>query len=228
MQVVLVSREEDEREVLTFILRKAGLAVASSGDHRRVLSNWTDHPADMIVIAASGEISPLKVVEEVRATTQVPFLMIVDPIPEHTLCGLLDQGTDIVLVRPVSSRVLTSHVQAILRRSASIPSFVLPTLTLEQIALDPSTRTVTVTEGEPRRLTQLEFRLLYTLMTHRGQVLPTEVIVERVWGYTGEGNRDLVRGLVSRLRQKIEPDPEAPRFLETVPGVGYRFISQEI
>ena len=115
-----------------------------------------------------------------------------------------------------------------MRRSASIPSFVLPTLALDQITLDPSIRSVSVAGGEARRLTQLEFRLLYTLMTNRGQVVPLDVIVERVWGYTGEGNQDLVRGLISRLRRKIEPDPNSSHFIETIPGVGYRFTGGDI
>jgi two-component system response regulator RegX3 len=59
-------------------------------------------------------------------------------------------------------------------------------------------------------------------MVNRGQVIPVDVIVERVWGYTGQGSRDLVRGLVSRLRRKIEPDPSQPRYLITVRGLGYR------
>jgi DNA-binding response OmpR family regulator len=99
---------------------------------------------------------------------------------------------------------------------------------LNEITLDPSARTVTVSGKETRRLTQLEFRLLYTLMTNRGQVVPLDVLVERVWGYTGGGSRDLVRGLVSRLRRKIEPDPEKAHFLETIPGVGYRFTVDEL
>jgi DNA-binding response OmpR family regulator len=73
----------------------------------------------------------------------------------------------------------------------------------------------------------LEFRLLYVLMVNRGQVIPVDVIVERVWGYTGQGSRELVRGLVSRLRRKIEPNPHEPRFIQNVPGVGYRFSLDE-
>jgi DNA-binding response OmpR family regulator len=65
-------------------------------------------------------------------------------------------------------------------------------------------------------------------MLNRGQVLPTEIIVEKVWGYTTEDNRDLVRGLVSRLRHKIEPNPDKPIYLETHPGIGYRFMIDEI
>ena len=87
---------------------------------------------------------------------------------------------------------------------------------------------VTVLEQPSRRLTQLEFRLLYVLMVNQEQVIPVDVIVERVWGYTGQGSRELVRGLVSRLRRKIEPDVRQPRFIQNVPGVGYRFSLEDI
>jgi len=58
---------------------------------------------------------------------------------------------------------------------------------------------------------------------HRSHIMSTESIVERVWGYTGRGDRELVRGLVRRLRAKVEPDPRNPRFIVTVPSVGYSF-----
>ncbi|MCZ7674434.1 MAG: winged helix-turn-helix domain-containing protein [Chloroflexi bacterium] len=105
----------------------------------------------------------------------------------------------------------------------NVPTFVLPRLNVEEVKLEPDARTVTVLGQEPCRLTQLEFRLLYVLMVNREQVVPVDVIVERVWGYTGQGSRELVRGLISRLRRKIEPDSAMPRFIENVPGLGYRF-----
>jgi DNA-binding response OmpR family regulator len=228
MQVMLVANDQDEKETFAYILRREGLAIASSSDLQRVLKNWTDHPADILVTALSKNAELIEDVEAVRTITQIPLLMIIDPISEMTFCELLRRGADVILSRPVSPKVLTAHMGALIRRSAAVPSFVLPTLSLEEIALDPSTRTVIVREEEPRRLTQLEFRLLYTLMTNRGQVIPVEVIVERVWGYSGEGNQDLVRGLISRLRRKIEADPNSSHFIETIPGVGYRFKVDEI
>jgi DNA-binding response OmpR family regulator len=60
-------------------------------------------------------------------------------------------------------------------------------------------------------------------MANRGQVIPIDIIVERVWGYDGEGNRELVRGLVRRLRRKIEPDVNEPHFIHNLPGIGYQF-----
>lgn len=229
MEAIVITDDQDEKDILVFLLRKAGLAVASSSDLQRVLKNWSDHAADLMLLALSEvETNPLKSLNTVRAVTQVPLVMIVNPQIEKIVCSLLQQGADMVLERPVSPMLLTSHVQALIRRAAAIPSFVLPTLSLEGITLDPSSRMVTVHGQEPKRLTHLEFRLLYTLMKNRGQVIPADVIVERVWGYDGEGNRDLVRGLISRLRRKIEPGDAQVRFIETLPGVGYRFIVDNI
>jgi DNA-binding response OmpR family regulator len=103
----------------------------------------------------------------------------------------------------------------------------LPTLSISGLSLDPATRTAQATDQSPKRLTHLEFRLLYTLMIHNGQVIPTETIVEQVWGYDGRGDKELVRGLVRRLRAKIEPEPHEPRYILTTPGVGYCFASNE-
>ena len=102
----------------------------------------------------------------------------------------------------------------------------LPRFDIDGIALDPTTRTVTVSGSPPQRLTQLEYRLFYLLVSNQDQVLPTELIVERVWGYSGQGNRELVRGLIRRLRRKIEIAPEQTRFIQNIPGVGYRFSTQ--
>jgi DNA-binding response OmpR family regulator len=228
MQAMVVSKDQSEKDIIVYILRQAGLAVDASSDLQRVLTNWTDSPADIIIVAHAESEQPLENVRALRSTVHVPLLMIVETVPEITFCALLEAGADVVLNRPVSPQVLSAYVFALLRRSSSVPSFVLPTLALENITLDPSTRSVTITGEEPRRLTHLEFRLLYTLMTNRGQVVPVDVIIERVWGYTGEGNRDLVRGLISRLRQKIEPDPASTTFLETIPSVGYRFLEEKL
>lgn len=228
MQAIVISEDEDERDVLIYILRKAGLAVASSASLERVLKNWTDHPADLLVLSAEGSSQLLEAIEDVRTMAHVPVIFILEQLTERLYCDLLDRGADVVLKRPVSPKVISSHVMAIMRRASTIPSFVFPTLNLEEISLDPSTRTVKVSGKEPCRLTQLEFRLLYTLMTNRGQAIPLEVIVERVWGYSGKGNQDLVRGLISRLRRKIEPESGDQKFLETISGVGYRFIVDDI
>ena len=161
-----------------------------------------------------------------RMYTVIPICVITDPIPEITHVDLLECGADLVFIRPYSFRIFSAQIKALMRRSASVPFHSLPILSQADLTLDPSTRSVQVEGFEQKRLTQLEFRLLYTLMTNAGQIIPPENIVEYVWGYSGEGNRELVRGLVQRLRSKVEPDPKNPRYILTEPGIGYFFNRQ--
>jgi len=224
MQCNLIADNLDEKEIYIFILRRIGMALSIYSDVSSMVKNWNEKPADCIVLALNGNAAPIKQVEKIRAVCDSPVMIVLDPVSETDYCDLLESGVDIVLQRPVSARVLAAQARVLMRRSASVPYYVLPSLKQKEIELDSTAHMVTREGEEPVRLTQLEFRLLYTLMTHPGQVVPTEVIVERVWGYSGEGNRDLVRGLMSRLRKKIEIHDE-DRFLETIPGVGYRFIT---
>lgn len=228
MQAMVVAQDIDEREFIVLVLRRAGLAVASGANLERVLETWTDHPADLIVLALAGSQTPVEAVQTVRGVASAHLLVILDPVSESEYCAMLHEGADLVLLRPVSPQVLAAHMASMMRRVGSLPAFVLPTLALDKITLDPATRTVTLADLEAKRLTQLEFSLLYVLMTNRGHVVPLEVIVERVWGFSGEGGKELVRGLVSRLRHKIEPEGATYKFLETIPGVGYRFVAEEI
>ena len=228
MQAVVIAPDPEEREILTFVLRHAGMAVAASGDHNRLLAKWEDHPGDILLLAMGENEDIEALTRDVRAITQVPLLVIGDALPERAIIKALHSGADVIYTRPVSPQMVAAQVTSMLRRANSVPAFVLPSLNLGVINLEPGSRTVSVEGLEPKRLTHLEFRLLYALMNNRGQVLPTDVIVEKVWGYSGDGNRDLVRGLISRLRHKIEPNPESPVFLETLSGVGYRFKIDEL
>ena len=225
MYAMLLSDNADERAVLSLVLQRAGLAVTMANNLDRAMKSWLERPADLIVLALSGDL--LTQVRHARAETPVPLIVVTDPIAESLHFSLLDAGADMVLCRPFSSRLLVAQAQALMRRAGTVPLFSLPTLSQSGLTLDAANRTVEIAGRRSRRLTHLEFRLLYTLMTHRGQVLPSEVIVERVWGYTGRGDRELVRGLVSRLRAKIEPDPRSPCYIHTVPGAGYSFDPDE-
>lgn len=222
MYALLITQDVDEMAVLSLVLQRAGLAVTTARDLERAMQSWSERPADLIVMALPGS-DPLAQVRRVRTQTEVPLAIVVHGVEEDIHYVLLEAGADLVVQRPFSARLLIAQVRALLRRAGSVPLFSLPTLSLAGLTLDPATRIVEVAGRSSQHLTHLEFRLLYTLMVHRGQVLPTETIVERVWGYSDTGDRDLVRGLISRLRAKVEEDPKNPRYILTVPGVGYSF-----
>lgn len=225
MYALLLAKNTDERAVLALVLQRVGLAVTTGDDLERALRVWPERPADLILLTLGGDF-PAQV-SRIRAETTVPVIVITSQVDEETHYELLEAGADLVVARPFSARLLIAQTRALLRRAGGIPLANLPAMSAAELTLDPATRTVQVANGPRRRLTHLEFRLLYTLMVHQGQVLSTETIVEQVWGYTGEGDKDLVRGLVRRLRTKVEPEPGKPRYIVTVPGLGYSFSQTE-
>ncbi len=227
MDAMLVADDLDERSVLSVILQRAGLAVTTGKDLDVSMRSWSERPADLLLLAVDEKHDPMSCVRRVRVDISALLILVVDPVPEGMLAGLLEKGADMIVTRPFGVRLFIARIRALLRRAGSIPIFSIPTLSIAGLTLDPSTRTVRVGEQAPKRLTHLEFRLLYTLMINRDQVLPVDAIVEHVWEYTDTGSRDLVRGLINRLRNKIEEDPRAPRYILTVPGVGYTLSQQE-
>jgi DNA-binding response OmpR family regulator len=222
MYALLVAEDVDEIAIYSMVLQRAGLAVTTAKDLERAMKNWSERPADIILLSLPHRPPPDQV-QQVRAETQVPLILAVNSLDEALHCELLKMGADLIVTPPFSAKLLIAQVSALMRRSGTVPTFSLPTLNVGGLTLDPATRTVQVAKRPVQRLTHLEFRLLYTLMINRGQVIPTETLVERVWGYTGQGDRDLVRGLVSRLRSKVEVDARNPQYILTVPGVGYSF-----
>ena len=225
MQGIIIASEPEDRDFLSFVLRHAGLAVARTAEAQHIESALLEHPVDLILLVLDPRTAAVSSVEEIRAITQAPLMLLGERLTEGQQCALLDAGADLILERPFSPRIVARYAHMLLRRAGTVPVSVLPSLEANGLALDPSSRRTTTEDGESHQLTPLEFRLLYLLMTNHGQVISTEIIVERVWGYSGAGNRDLVRGLVRRLRRKIDPDPSHPRYIETVPGVGYRFLN---
>jgi DNA-binding response OmpR family regulator len=241
MRALVISQDPDETAVLSLVLQRAGLnvtrlrevpySIPSDFDASGETANRTPVPSSAaengdpvnLIVLVTTEGSPIAAIKTIRAQSHVPLLVIAEHLDESTHVIALESGADLIIQRPFSARLLIAQARALLRRASNLPFFTLPTLSARNVELDPATRSVVVDGRSPRRLTQLEFRLLYTLMIHKEQILPTEVLVEQVWGYTGEGERDLVRGLIRRLRAKVEPDPSHPRYVITIPGVGYTF-----
>lgn len=226
MQAIVISQNQENADWFTYILRKEGMAVAISKQIQRVIPTLQERPVDLILYSTIMDEDLLTTVEEIKKNSSAFVVLVVDQLTEDEHCDLLDAGADWVLTRPVSGRLLARYLRRILRRSTNIPVTVLPEITSSEVILNPAARTVRLPNKEPQRLTQLEFRLLYVLMTAPGYIFTTDELVERVWGYEGEGNRGLVRGLVRRLRRKIEPDSENPQYILNIPSHGYQFVYQ--
>ena len=223
MQAIVIAANQEEREFFSYVLRHTGLSVARTAAVKLILNSLQSHPVDLILLAPENIDTLLQDAEALRTVSQAPLLVLADSLPEELYCAVLDSGVDLILTRPLSPRILSRYVKMFLRRSGSVPLSVLSRLEANGFTLDPETRMVVLVDGDEKNLTPLEFRLLYVLMTNPEKVIPVDTIIERVWGYSAEGNRELVRGLVRRLRRKIEPDSHEPYYIQTHPGIGYRF-----
>jgi len=227
MHVVLIADEPEERDLYAYALRQAGLTVRPRIHLLKTVEEWFDEPADLLLAIRPEEHDLLRLVEQFRELSAAPLVLLLDAPRASTQLRCVQQGADLALSMPIDPRLLAAYCLNLIRRSSGLPASSLPVLQVGALHLQPSDRTVAVAGGEPIRLTQLEFQLLFLLMTHRGHVIPTDDLVERVWGYAESGSRDLARGLVSRLRAKLGDSPHEPRYLETIPGVGYRLRDVE-
>ena len=224
MQLLIYAFHNDETDILKYALQHSGLIIWVSHQIEHIKQTWTTQSCDAVLLISSGESAGHSVIlKEFRSFTNAPIIVVTDPLSEEQMIELYHAGADLVVSRPYSLRILALQLRALILRGNNMPLAGLPSLAQGDLTLDPATRSVTVNAQPEVHLTQLEFRLLYTLMTHPGRILAAEELVEKVWGYPGESNRELVRGLVQRLRAKIEPDSHDPTYIQTEAGAGYYF-----
>jgi DNA-binding response OmpR family regulator len=222
MKVIVFAADLSEGDLLRQALVYTGLEAEVHVQMQPVLAGWSERAADLIILTSDTRLS-VRHVRDLREVTSIPLMVITEPVVEAVHCDILNAGAELVLMRPVAPRVLVAYVQVLLRRVDMVPQSLLNVFHLEHFSLDSATRSVVVEGRDPQRLTRLEFRLLYVLVSNRGQVVPSDVLIERVWGYENRQDLELLRGLVSRVRRKVEPDPQNPRYIENVLAMGYRF-----
>lgn len=228
MRVAIFGDDRDQLEFDALILRQAGLQPVTTTEEKKFLSICAEEAPDLIIIdATSKEIDLISLVSKVRSEMGVPIMVVSPQIEEDYILQALERGVDDYLVKPHTPRMLAARVRALLRRAQPIPLSALGPITIQGLTLDPEQHLVITSDGHKIHLTNLEFRLFYLLMRNPGRVIPSETIIDRVWGYSGEGNNTLLINLMVRLRRKVEPEPANPRYIKTIPGIGYSFSPSE-
>ena len=164
-----------------------------------------------------------EVCKRIRAQSAVPVIMLTARGEEQDRIRGLDLGADDYVVKPFSPRELLARVRAVLRRSPMVQED--GRLVAGDLVIDSERHQVTIA-GEPIELTPKEFDLLKTLAENTGKALERDFLLEKVWGYAFAGATRTLDVHIRRLRQKINDDPQNPRYIETVHGVGYRFREQ--
>ncbi len=241
-QLLIVEDDETLRETLEYNLRNQGYGVITADNGYAALELARGRQPDLLLLDLMlPGIDGFEVCRILRKEMSLPILMLTARMEEVDKLIGLEVGADDYLTKPFSMRELLARVKALLRRvelireevaaqgdgpvTAGRPALDTPpteTLTFGNLAIDDTRREVRI-DGRPIRVRPKEFDLLLFLARHRGIALSRDLILERVWGWSFDGNSRTVDVHIRWLREKIEPDPANATRIVTVRGIGYRF-----
>ncbi len=222
MKVLVVEDDLALSDVVSFTLRRAGYEVVTAYDGLAAVEAFEQSPSDLILLDLNlPRLDGMGVCRKVRSISDVPIIILSVRASDEAVVRGLEMGADDYMVKPFSPAQLVARIRAVMRRVgvSAAPA----ELTVAGLALDRSRGEVLRgDESAPVRLTGLEQKLLEAMMLQPGQVIPSDALINTVWGPEG-GDRTMLKQLVYRLRSKIEVDASKPVYIETVPGIGYAF-----
>ena len=225
--VYLAADDASVASLLAPILSRAGFRVVQFDTDSSVLNATLRDPPNVVVLDISmARQDGLIVVKEIRQTSQVPILMITCVDDPWTTVAALDLGADDCLVKPFRHEELLARMRAILRRKAQAPGNGRATFSdgAGDLCIDLEALIVTK-QGRRVRLTPREWSLLRILLAHTGQVVSCQRLLQQAWGPSYGNEVDYVRTYIKRLRQKLETDPQRPRYILLERGLGYRLVA---
>jgi DNA-binding response OmpR family regulator len=222
--VLVVEDDPDVREVVMMTLQAAGYRTIGAVDGAEGVERALRDEPDLVVLdVMMPKKTGLEALAEIRATSPVPAILLTSLGDERSKVKGLELGADDYVVKPFSPAELLARIGALLRRSTMAPAASAPTIVHDDLCIDTGARVVLVA-GARVDTTAKEFDLLAFLASSPGRVFTRHQLLRAVWRSSSEWQQEAtVTEHVRRLRLKIEANPDQPRWLETVRGVGYRF-----
>lgn len=217
--IMVVDDDQDLAEMLGIVLNGSGFEVdlVNSGD--QVMDLFNAHEPDLILLDVMlPGLSGIEVCKEIRRKSMVPIVMLTAKGDSHDVVLGLEAGADDYMVKPFNPSELVARIKVRLRRVGIAST---SSLKIGQIEIDQVAHTI-IRNGKSIPLTRLEFDLLVALAKEPGRVLSRDALLSEVWGYQQAADTRLVNVHVQRLRAKVEEDPDNPKVVMTVRGVGYK------
>jgi DNA-binding response OmpR family regulator len=222
-QILVVDDDESIREVVQLVLERGGMAVRTAEDGRAALKVLFAGTVDAVLLDVDMPgLDGWQTLERIRDVSAVPVCMLTSEDAELAKVRALRGGADDYVVKPFGAQELLARVEALVRRGrGSAEGGAKPVEVYEDalLTLDREQRLVSI-GGVELQLTRREYSLLAALTDEAGRVLPSDVLIERVWD--GMATADQVKLYVSRLRRKLA-EHDADGAVETVRGIGYRY-----
>ena len=220
-EVLVVDDEVQIRRLLGSILEEAGYKVRKVETGQAALAEAASRPPDIILLDLGlPDMSGIEVLKQLRVWNHAPVLILSVFGEESNKVAALDAGADDYLTKPFGESELLARLRALLRRVQ--PADDTNPLRFGSVEVDSSRRLVTK-NGHPIKLTAREYALLRLFIVHRGKVLTHRFVLSELWGPKAEEQSHYLHVYMTRLRQKLEDEPDTPKFFQTESGVGYRF-----
>jgi len=218
---------DDELSIIKFLranLESKDYEVLAAMDGAEALQTFEMELPDLVILdIMMPKLDGFEVCRRLREWSQIPIIMLSARGDESDKVKCLDLGADDYITKPFGASELIARVRAVLRRTeaaATIPTQ--PSFTSGDLQINFVKRRVTVA-GKEVRLTPTEYSLLQEFVLNAGKVLTHTYLLNKVWGPDYREEREYLHVFVRRLRAKLEPDPTNPKYIITVPGVGYQF-----
>jgi DNA-binding response OmpR family regulator len=227
MKVLVVDDDRVLADLVVFTLRRAGNEAIVASDAVSAIRRWMEDKPDLIILdvnlpGTTGLENGFAICRRIRSESDTPIILLTVRGDESDIVHGLEAGADDYVLKPFSPRQLMARVQAVMRRFHPAGTSSPTKLSIDGLDFKPKLREVTLSNGTSKSLTQLESKLLESLMINAGQVLTLDDLISDIWGAAG-GSSEMLRQLVRRLRSKIETDSTNPYYIQNLPGLGYAF-----
>jgi len=227
-KILVVDDDEKIVDLVTLYLKKDGYQVLSAGDGQQALNLARRRRPDLVILdLLLPEMDGMDVCSILRAESKTPVIMLTARASEDDRLAGLELGADDYVTKPFSPRELVARVRAVLRRTSEDQESGPSAVHFGDVVVDFVRHEVKVC-GQVVNVTPTEFRLLEAMVKEPGRAFSRLELLERAFGYDYEGLERTVDVHLLNLRKKIEPQPGHPRYIVTVPGVGYRLESGDV
>ncbi|MCL5256531.1 MAG: response regulator transcription factor [Chloroflexi bacterium] len=224
--ILVVDDEPAILRALRTILSRQGYQVETAETGRQALDlHERRHPDLVLLDLGLPDMDGMEVVKAVRAWSSTPIVILSVRGEELDKVEALDLGADDYLVKPFGVDELLARIRAGLRHAVKPRSGAEPVFRTGELEVDLEHRRVRV-GGNEVHLTPTEYALLKAFINHPDKIMTDRMLLQQVWGPQYGSESHYLHVYVARLRRKLEPDPQNPRYLVTDPGVGYRLVTE--